>query len=131
VGVVEVQERVAVPEPVILAGVIAPQVRPAGTVSVRLTAPPNPLTAVTVTVELAEDPALAVGEVAAIVKLVKLKVAVVECVVPVDFVSVIVTTKLPAVAEEQVRVAVPELVRVLGVMGPQVRELRRSVLRFL
>lgn len=33
------QETVAVPEPVRLAGVIAPQVSPDGTVSVRLTVP--------------------------------------------------------------------------------------------
>jgi hypothetical protein len=76
---VELQDTVAVPEPTTLVGVIAPQVRLAGTVSVRLTVPANPLTAVTVIVEVAETPALtAAGDVAAIVKSVTVKVAVVE-----------------------------------------------------
>ena len=75
----ELQDTVAVPEPTTLVGVIAPQVRLAGTVSVRLTVPANPLTAVTVIVEVAETPALtAAGDVAAIVKSVTVKVAVVE-----------------------------------------------------
>jgi hypothetical protein len=60
--------------------VIAPQVRLAGTVSVRETVPVNPLTAVTVMVEVAEVPTVtAAGEVAAIVKSLTVKVAVVEC----------------------------------------------------
>jgi len=76
---VELQETAAVPEPVTLVGLIAPQVRFAGTVSVRLTVPANPLTAVTVIVEVADTPAFtAAGEVAAIVKSVTVKVAVVE-----------------------------------------------------
>ena len=45
---------VAVPEPVTLVGVIAPQVRPAGGVSVRLTTPANPFNAVIVMVEVAD-----------------------------------------------------------------------------
>jgi hypothetical protein len=45
-------DSVAVPEPVTLMGVIVPQVRPEGTVSVRETMLLNPLTAVTVIVEL-------------------------------------------------------------------------------
>jgi hypothetical protein len=70
-------DTVAVPEPVIEPGVIAPQVRPAGTVSVRVTTPANPLAAVIVIVELADWPTLtAAGEDAAIVKSTKLKVAV-------------------------------------------------------
>jgi nucleoid-associated protein YgaU len=78
-AIVELQETVAVPEPVTLVGLIAPQVRFAGTVSVRLTVPANPLTAVTVIVEVADTPALtAAGEVAATVKSVTVKVAVVE-----------------------------------------------------
>jgi hypothetical protein len=78
-AIVELQETVAVPEPVTLVGLIAPQVRFAGTVSVRLTVPANPLTAVTVIVEVADTPALtAAGDVAAIVKSVTMKVAVVE-----------------------------------------------------
>lgn len=41
-AVVEVHESVAVPEPMMLLGVIAPQVKPAGTVSVRVTVPAKP-----------------------------------------------------------------------------------------
>jgi hypothetical protein len=77
-AIVELQAKVAVPELVTLAGVIAPQVRLAGTVSVRETVPVNPLTAATVIVEVAEVPAwTAAGEVAAIVKSVTENVAVV------------------------------------------------------
>jgi hypothetical protein len=72
------QVRVAVPLPVTLAGVIAPQVRPDGTVSVSVTTPENPFRAVTVIVEVPEAGTVAVGEVAAIVKSTKLKVAVAE-----------------------------------------------------
>ena len=64
-----------------LPGVIAPQVRLAGTVSVRVTVPLNTPTAVTVIVEVAEVPTVtAAGDVAAIVKslLLTVKVAVVE-----------------------------------------------------
>ncbi len=78
-AVVEEQATVAVPEPVTLVGVIAPQVSPAGGVSVRLTTPAKPFRAVIVIVEVADWPALtAAGEDAAIVKSTKLKVAVVE-----------------------------------------------------
>jgi hypothetical protein len=78
-AIVELQETVAVPELVTLPGVIAPQVRLAGTVSVSVTTPVKPLTAATVMVEVAETPALtAAGEVAAIVKSLTLKVAVAE-----------------------------------------------------
>ena len=62
-----------------LVGVIAPHVRLAGTVSVRLTVPVKPLTAAIVIVEVAETPGLtAAGDVAAIVKSVTVNVAVVE-----------------------------------------------------
>jgi len=54
---VELHDTVAVPEPVTLRGLIAPQVKLAGTVSVRLTVPVNPLTADTVMVDVAEVPA--------------------------------------------------------------------------
>ena len=64
---------------VTLAGVIAPQVRLAGTVSVSETVPVNPFTAVTVIVEVADTPALtAAGEVAEMLKSLTVKVAVVE-----------------------------------------------------
>jgi hypothetical protein len=76
---VKLQVRVAVPEFVMLLGVIAPQVSPAGTVSVRETMPVNPLTADTVIVEVADVPGVTpVGEVAATVKSVTENVAVVE-----------------------------------------------------
>jgi len=76
---VELHDTVAVPELVTLRGLIAPQVRFAGTVSVRLTVPVKPLTAVTVIVEVAEVPTVtAAGDVAAIVKSLTVKVAVVE-----------------------------------------------------
>ena len=75
----ELHDTVAVPELVTLRGLIAPQVRFAGTVSVRLTVPVKPLTAVTVIVEVAEVPTVtAAGDVAAIVKSLTVKVAVVE-----------------------------------------------------
>ena len=73
---VALQETVAVPEPVTLVGVIAPQVRPAWGVSVRLTTPAKPFRAVIVIVEVAETPTFtAAGEDAAIVKSTKLNVA--------------------------------------------------------
>lgn len=76
---VALHDTVAVPELVTLVGEIAPQVRPLGTVSVRLTVPVNPLTAVIVIVDVAETPVFtAAGEVAAIVKSVTVKVAVAE-----------------------------------------------------
>lgn len=74
---VDEQFRVAVPEPVTLLGVIVPQVRPDGTVSVRLTVPVKPFTAVTVIVEVRLVETTPDGEVAEMVKSVKLKVAVV------------------------------------------------------
>ena len=74
----ELHETVAVPELVTLVGVIAPQVRLAGTVSVRLTVPVNPFTAATVIVEVADVPTLTeAGDVADIVKSVTVNVAVV------------------------------------------------------
>ena len=53
-AVVALQDTVAVPEFVTVPGVIAPQVSPAGTMSVRVTTPVKPLTAVTVIVEVAD-----------------------------------------------------------------------------
>ena len=75
----ELHATVAVPEFVMFSGVIAPQVRLAGTVSVKVTVPVKPLTADTVIVDVAGTPTVtAAGEVAAIVKSVTVKVAVVE-----------------------------------------------------
>jgi hypothetical protein len=66
---VALQETVADPEPATLLGVIAPQVKPLGTLSVRLTRPLKWFSPVTVMVELVDTPAsTAEGEVAAIVK---------------------------------------------------------------
>ena len=122
---VELHETVAVAVggTVTLPGVMAPHVSPAGTVSVSVTVPLKTPTAVTVMVEVAEVPTVtAAGDVAVIEKslLLKVKVAVVEC-DRVPLVPVIVTTNEPAVVELQPRVAVPELVRLLGVIAPQVR----------
>jgi len=76
---VELQDTVAVPEFVRLLGVIAPQVKPVGTVSVRVTVPVNPLRAVTVIVDVADVPTVtAAGEVAETEKSLTVKVAVVE-----------------------------------------------------
>jgi len=77
-AVVEVHARVALPEPVILLGVIAPQVNPAGTASVRATTPANPFCAVTVIVDVSKAPTVPEGEVAARVKLTIVNVAVAE-----------------------------------------------------
>ena len=57
------------PGPVIEGGVIPPHVRPDGTVSLKMTAPAKPFTAVTVIVDVAEELALAgAGEDADMVK---------------------------------------------------------------
>src|SRR5439155_278717 len=119
-AVVELQETVAVPEPVTVPGVIAAHVRPAGTVSVRVTTPAKPLTAVIVIVETADWPALtAAGELAAMVKSTKLKVAVAVWTSD-PLVPVTVRVKVPAVVELQETVAVPEPVTVPGVIAPHV-----------
>jgi hypothetical protein len=57
-------------------GVIAPQVSPAGTVSVNVTTPAKPLTAVTVIVEEIDELTVPEGDVAAMVKSLKVNVAV-------------------------------------------------------
>ncbi len=80
------------------------------------------MTPVTVIVEVIEEPTLPLGEVAAMVKSVKVKVAVVEWDRGV-LVPVMVTVKVPAVVELQDRVAVwgdGGRVTLLGVIAPQV-----------
>jgi len=77
-ALVELQDKVAVPAPKILFGVIAPHASPAGTVSVKLTVPAKPFTAATVIVEVADDPTTDEGDVALIVKSTKLNLAGVE-----------------------------------------------------
>jgi hypothetical protein len=100
---------------------MAPQVRFAGTVSVRETTPVKPFSAVTVMVDVAETPTLtAAGEVALMLKSVTVKVAVVEW-VRVPLVPVIVRVYVAAIVELQETVAVPELVTLVGEMAPQVR----------
>jgi len=59
---------------------MAPQVRPLGRVSVRVTVPEKPFTANTVIVEVIEEPTLPEGEVAVTVRPAKANVALVECV---------------------------------------------------
>jgi hypothetical protein len=76
-AIVEVQLSVAVPEPETVLGVIALQVRPDGTESPSATVPANPLTAVSVIVEVVEDPTVVdAGEIATIVKSTNMNVAV-------------------------------------------------------
>ncbi len=77
-AIVALHASVAVPDPVTLLGVIAPQFKLAGTVSVRLTVPVNPLTADIVMVDVAETPALIGVDVAEIVKSVTVNVALAE-----------------------------------------------------
>ena len=77
-AVVEVHDRVAVPEPVTLLGAIVPQVSPVGTVSVRVTVPAKPFCPVTVMVDVMEAPTVPEGEVAARVKPTTANVAVAE-----------------------------------------------------
>ena len=67
-GAVALHETVAVPDPATLPGLIEPQTRPEGTVSVKVTVPANLLIAVTVMVDVPEIPALTVTELAATVK---------------------------------------------------------------
>ena len=72
-------------------GLITPQLRPTGAVSLKLTVPVKPFTAAIVIVEVADTPALtAAGEVAVTVKSVTANVAVAER-VRVPLVPVIVT----------------------------------------
>jgi hypothetical protein len=66
---VALHETVAVPDPVRLVGLIVPQVRPDGTVSLRVTVPPKWFSDVIVTFDVADTPTLtATGEEAVIVK---------------------------------------------------------------
>ncbi len=75
---VELHERVAVPKPVRLLGLIDPQLSPLGTTSVSDTVPEKPFRPDTLIVDVKEEPTLPEVEVAEMMKSVKLKVAVVE-----------------------------------------------------
>jgi len=68
-AVLAVQETLDVPDPATLLGVIAPQVKPLGTVSLRVTVPEKWFTPVMVIVEEADRFTLTpVGDVAVVVK---------------------------------------------------------------
>ena len=73
-------ETVAVPDPLLmLLGVISPQVKPEGAMSVRATEPVKPFNGVIVMVETAEDPAFtSAGEFAAMIKSWNMKIAIEE-----------------------------------------------------
>ena len=118
-AVLELHERLAVPEPEMVLGEIGLQVRPVGTVSVRVTEPENPLRALTVIVDVAEAPTVAEGEVAAMVKSTKLKVAVAVWTRD-PLVPVIMSEYVPATVALHDAVAVPAPVTVPGVIVPQV-----------
>src|SRR5207247_931829 len=60
-AMLELQETVAVPEPVMLDGLIGLQFSPEGTESVRLTVPVNPFRAMMVIVDWAEVPTVVAG----------------------------------------------------------------------
>jgi hypothetical protein len=123
-AVFDVQDTVAVPEPpVMLLGMIAWQVSPDGTVSVRETVPTNPFWPVTVIVDVADTPTFtAAGEVAVIVKFwaaPNMNTGLVLC-DRVPLVPVTITVNDPVDGDEHARVAVPELVTLAGVIAPQV-----------
>ena len=64
-----VHDTVVEPDAIMLVGLNDPQVRPGGGVMLKVTAPANPLTGETVTVEVEDWPALtAAGEVVVMVK---------------------------------------------------------------
>ncbi len=74
------QKITAVPEFKIFAGPIASQIRPGGTMSVRLIVPTKPFNEPMMTLELADDPTFeGAGDGAVMVKSLKLKVGVAEC----------------------------------------------------
>ena len=76
----EVHETVEFPEPVMLLGEIVPQLRPVGTVSVRLTRLAKWFSEVTLIVDVADTPTMtAAGEFAEMVKSWIMKVAVAVC----------------------------------------------------
>ena len=103
----------------ILLGLNEPQVKPEGTVETRATVPAKPFTALTVIVDVAEEPGATVdGEVALVVKSWNLKVAIAVCVrLPLFPVKVIVYEL--ATLELQETVALPEPITLPGVMAPQ------------
>ena len=122
-AVVELHDRVAVPEFTMPLGVIAPHVRSEGAVSVRLTDPAKPFMPVTVIVDVADEPALTGAGLVAVN--VKSGTKVIEKVAVAVWVSdplvpVIVTVNVVAVVEEHDRITLPEPVVLLGVIAPHV-----------
>ena len=118
---VELHDKVAVPDPLMLLGLIGPQAKPVGTASVRATVLVRPFTAVTVRVERAEDPGeTAGGEVAPIVKSWNWKVACARR-VAVPFEPVIVIVYVAAIVEVHETIALPEPVTLAGVIALQAR----------
>ena len=112
--VFEVQETVAVPEPVRAGGLTGPQLRPVGTVSVSVTMPANWLIPVMVIVELGEPPTMAgAGGAAAIVKSWTTNVTVAEC-ERLALVPVILTWNVMGDVNVQDRVELPEPVMLGG-----------------
>lgn len=111
---VEIQDRLAVPEPVTEPGVIGLQTSPGGVgLFDRDTIPAKPFCAVTVIVDIAEEPTKFAGEVAVIEKSTKLNAAVAVWVSE-PLVPFIVTVNWPAVVELQDNVADPEPVTLPG-----------------
>src|SRR2546426_10910757 len=105
---VALQDTAAVPDPVMLVGIIAPQVSPDGIVSVRATLPVKPFSAIIVIVEVGVCPTFTGGgEEAVTVKSTKLNVAVVVCTREL-LVPITVRAYVPATVAEHDTVAVPE-----------------------
>ena len=114
----ELHDTVTLPEPARSVVVSAPQSSPAGTVSARATVPLNPFTLDTEIVVVADLVVYTpLGDVAVIVKscCLKLKVAVVECTSE-PFAPVMVRVYIDAIEELHDTVAIPEPVKLLGVI---------------
>ena len=114
----ELHDTVTLPEPARSVVVSAPQSSPAGTVSARATFPLNPLTLDTEIVVVADLVVYTpLGDVAVLVKscCLKLKVAVVQCTSE-PFAPVMVRVYIDAIEELHDTVAIPEPVKLLGVI---------------
>jgi hypothetical protein len=119
----ELHETVAVPEVEMLAGLMDPQVKPEGRVpSVRVIVPVNPFRAAVVIVELVDWPALT----GAGTEFVTVKSACFTVNVPIEewtrvpLVPINVREYVPPALALQDTVAVPEAVKLLGLIVPQV-----------
>src|SRR5439155_13918085 len=119
----ELQDRVAVPEPLTLVGVTEPQLRPEGTVSEIVIVPVKPFNAVSVMVDVPDEPTgIEPGEDALIVKSRKLKTEVAERTSD-PLVPVIVSEQLPAPLALQETEAVPDPTTLAPLILPQLRPL--------